>query len=287
MADITMRCKHRHTIQEHPACFRSNGAMDYQKASPRVCIMDIETLPMLVYAWGLFDQNIALEQIARDSCMLSWSGKYLNGSELFSDVLTPEEAVNRDVSRLAKSCWNFLSTADVVIGHNFSGFDVKYINMAFLQNDLPPLKYIIVDTLQVARQNFRFSSNKMKFINDQLGITNKIEHSGFRLWRECSEGNPEALKIMEEYNRGDIGATEDLFYKVRSYVRNFNMALYNEIEERQCPICGNTELIAEEKPYYTPAGKWEALRCPNCKSLNRGKTNMFTADKKKSLVINS
>jgi len=33
---------------------------------------------------------------------------------------------------------------------------------------------------------------------------------------------------MLEYNEGDISATEELFYKLRPYVRGFNIALYNE-----------------------------------------------------------
>ena len=148
------------------------------------------------------------------------------------------------------------------------------------------LKYTIVDTLVVAKQNFRFSSNKMKFLNDQLGIRNKIDNSGFLLWKGCDQGDEESLKTMLEYNIGDIGATEELFYKVRPYVRNFNVALYNEIEEPQCPVCGSTNLSISGF-YYTPSGKWNSIRCQDCKCVSRAKTNLLSKEKKKSLLINS
>jgi hypothetical protein len=253
---------------------------------PRVAVCDIETLPIISYNWGIWDQNIGLDQIISDGCMLGWAGKFLNEPEIYSDILTNREAKNRDTLRITKSIWEFLSKADVVIGHNYSQYDVKYINTEFLRHELPPLKYTIVDTLVVAKQNFRFSSNKMKFLNDQLGIRNKIDNNGFNLWKLCDQGNEEALKEMLEYNIGDIGATEELFYKVRPYVRNFNVALYNTLETEQCPVCGSTNL-KEEGFYYTNAGKWESIRCQDCKCVSRRKTNLLSKEKKKSLLINS
>lgn len=263
-----------------------NSIVKKYSNSPRVAVCDIETLPIIMMGWSLWDQNIGLEQIVADGCMLSWAGKFLNESEVYSDILTSGEAKKRDTSRITKSIWEFLSKAQVVIGHNFSQFDVKYINTEFLKHGFPPLKFTILDTLVVAKQNFRFSSNKMKFLNDQLGIRNKEENSGFPLWRGCSDGDKDSLDTMLHYNIGDIGATEELFYKVRPYVRNFNVALYNEIIEKQCPVCGSTELT-EEGEYFTSAGKWISYRCSNCKAISRGKENLLNKDKKKSLLINS
>ena len=268
------------------AAYSNEPAMHTTLENPKIAVLDIETLPMIVFSWGLFDQNISIEQVISDSCMLSWAGKYLNSHEAFSDVMTPKEAKQRDASRIAKSIWEFLHKADVVIGHNFSGFDVKYINTAFLKYGLPPLKYLIVDTFLISKHHFRFSSNKMKFINDQLGIRNKIDNDGFPLWKACSDGDEEALKTMLEYNEGDIGATEELFYRLRPYVHNFNVALYNEMETEQCPVCGSGK-IHEEGIYYTPAGAWKSVRCENCKCLSRKKENLLSKWKRKSLLVNS
>jgi DNA polymerase III epsilon subunit-like protein len=256
------------------------------RQSPRVAVCDIETLPIIMMGWSLWDQNISLDQIVADGCILSWAGKMLNESEMYSDILTSKEAKARDTSRITKSIWDFLSGAQVVIGHNFSQFDVKYINTEFLKHGLPPLKFNIVDTLMVAKQNFRFSSNKMKFLNDQLNIRNKEENSGFPLWRGCSDGDEESLKTMIHYNIQDIGATEELFYKVRPYVRNFNVALYNELDAEQCPVCGSTNL-KNEGEYFTSAGKWQSVRCQDCKCISRRKTNLLSKEKKKSLLVNS
>jgi hypothetical protein len=257
---------------------------DYEQ--PRVAVLDIETLPAVAYVWGLYDQNLGLEQVTLDSCLLSWAGKFLNESEIFSDILTSKEATEHNDKRIAKSIWDFLSKCDVVIGHNFAGFDHKHINSAFLKYDLLPLKFTVVDTLQVARQNFMFASNKMKFLNEKLGIKQKMENEGFPLWRKCSQGNSDALKTMMEYNIADVPATEDLFYKFRPYIRSFNVALYNTIESKQCPVCGSEDL-KEEGFYYTSAGKYRSLRCQKCKCISRAKYNYLDKDKRKSLLVNS
>jgi hypothetical protein len=254
--------------------------------SPRVAIMDIETLPGIGYFFQLFDINISVDQIIKDTCLLGWAGKFLNESKMFSDIMTPEEAIARNTKRITESCWDFVSKCDVILGHNFAFFDSKYINTSFLMHDLPPLKYTIIDTLSVAKQNMRFDSNKLSFINKKLNIREKISNEGFPLWAACSRGEPEALQTMKNYNEGDIYSTEQLFYKLRPYIRNFNVALYNEISELQCPVCGSKNLVSEGF-YMTSAGKWESIRCQDCKCISRKKQNLLSKEKKKSLLINS
>ena len=265
---------------------RNEIVQEKQFNVPVVGIVDVETLPMLVYSWGLYDQNIGINQVEKDACLLSWAGKILNDATIESDILTPKEALNRNAERIAKSCWNFLSKCDVVVGHNFVEFDRKKVNNEFLKYGLPPLKYLIVDTLKIARNNFRFASNKMEFINQQLGIRNKIQNEGVVLWRSCSDGNQESLDTMLAYNKGDILSNEELYYKFRPYITNFNVALYNETKETICPVCGSDNL-KHEGYYMTPAGKWDSIRCHDCGCLSRAKYNYLSTDKKKSLLINS
>jgi hypothetical protein len=255
-------------------------------SNPRVAIMDIETLPGVGYFFNTFNTNISIYQIIKDTCMLGWAAKFLNESEIYSDFMTPSEALSRDVSRIAQSCWNFLHNCQVIVGHNFSGFDAKYINTSFLECNLPPLKYNIVDTYVISKQNFRFDSNKLAFLNHRLNITEKLSNDGFPLWARCDKGDEQSLKDMEIYCRGDILSTEELFYCVRPYIRNFNVALYNEIEEEQCPVCGSLNL-KEEGEYFTSAGKWQSIRCQDCGCISRKKQNLLSKEKKKSLLINS
>jgi len=49
---------------------------------------------------------------------------------------------------------------------------------------------------------------------------------------------------MEIYNRNDVSILEDLYLKLRPYIRNHpNLNLWNEEKISICPNCGNSELI--------------------------------------------
>jgi hypothetical protein len=255
--------------------------------TPRIGLFDVETLPMKVLSWSMWDQNIGIEQVESGTGLLSWAGKFLNEPEVFSDILTPTEARARNYRRITKSCHEFLSQCDVLIGHNVVDFDAKVIATYFLKYDLPLLKPILIDTLKIARRNFHYDSNKLGFLNRQLGIKEKMANEGFPLWKKCGDGDVEALNRMREYNKTDVTALEELYYKLLPYFpHTFNLALYNDIDKYQCPVCGNTELT-DGRFYYTPAGKYETLVCTKCKCVSRKKENLLSKEKRKSLLVNS
>jgi DNA polymerase III epsilon subunit-like protein len=253
---------------------------------PRIGVFDVETLPIIMYAWRLGDQTYNPDQIIKPTSLLAWAGKYLNEPRVFSDILTPKEALARYELRIVRTMWDFLASCQIVIGHNITQFDTKHANRCFLQYGLPPIKYIQVDTLKIARENFLFDSNKMGFINKTLGIRQKLDNEGFPLWMKCADGNADALLRMAEYNVGDVQANEDQYFVVRAYVKNINMALYSESTERICPVCGSTD-VKEDDFYYTPAGKWLSFRCNKCGCLCRCKQNELDAEKRQGLLVNS
>lgn len=254
---------------------------------PVIGLFDLETLPLEGFAWRMWDVNFSAEQVISGTGLLSWAGKFLNEPEMYSDILTPKEAKVKDDKRITQSCWEFLNKCHVVCGHNVIDFDSRVARTFFLKYDLPPIKYVQIDTLKIARRNLRMDSNKMAFINKYLGIRQKIETEGFPLWRDCRAGDVEALGRMKEYNEGDVLALEELYYKLRPYFPHvFNLALYSEIDAEMCPVCGSVKLESNGH-YFTPAGKYESVRCTNCKCVSRRKANLLDKDKRKKLLINS
>ena len=47
----------------------------------KILILDIETLPMEVYAWSMWNQNFGLEQVIKHTTILSWSAKWMGSPE--------------------------------------------------------------------------------------------------------------------------------------------------------------------------------------------------------------
>ena len=278
-----VRMKYRNTFGETGTHIGITGDTNLDK--PIIGLFDVETLPMESYTWGTYNQNIGLEEVISATGLLSWAGKFLNDAEVYSDILTPKEAPNKDDKRITKSCWEFLNKCDVVVGHNLIDFDWKVVNTFFLRHNLPPIKTVLVDTLKIARYNFRFDSNRLGFLNRLLNIQEKVK-TDFTLWVDCHHGKKGALIQMAEYNKNDVVALEDLYYKLRPYIKNINFALYNETDKEMCPVCGGTNLKSNGF-YYTSAGKWESVRCESCKAMSRRKSNLLSKGKKKKLLINS
>ena len=220
----------------------------------------METLPIVAYTWGVWEQNINSIQVIKDWCLLSYSTKWLGSSYIMSDVLLPEEAISRDDSRMTKNLWSLIEQADIIIGHNSKRFDIKKINTRFWKHNLPkPSSYKHIDTLISARQVFGLTYNKLDFIAEFLEIQKKIE-TDFELWEMCDRGNKKALQKMREYNERDAEIEEIVYLNMREWIPNHpNLSAYFETKE-MCPVCmgGNYKEIG----LYTATQKqYPEFRC--------------------------
>ena len=197
---------------------RGNDLIQSNRTSPaKILIFDVETAPLRSYTWGLWKQNVQPNQIISDWFMLTWAAKWLFDNDVYSDRLTPKEAINQNDKRISQSIWNLINEADIIIAHNAVKFDVKKLNTRFLINGLnPPMPYQVIDTLQHLRKRFNISSNRLDYVNKVLGIGRKMETGGFELWDGCLKGNPDSLKKMEKYNIKDVKILEEKYLRIRN-----------------------------------------------------------------------
>jgi hypothetical protein len=254
---------------------------------PKILILDIETAPVQGYVWRLWKQNVYIDQVESDWFMLSWAAKWLFDSEIFSDVLTPEESLSEDDERISKSMWEFVDHADVIIGHNVDAFDMPKLNTRWLIHGInPPSPYRTVDTKKEAKKRFLFSSNKLDFIARVLGTPVKMDDGGFNTWKGCIHGEKDSLLLMEEYNREDINVTEEVYLKLRPWIKNHpNLGLYYNDDGIRCRVCGSENLTWEDgKCYATPLNKYSVVRCDECGAIGRARESAITKNKNKSLL---
>jgi len=271
---------------------KQNPEFDYAKEKnkqplPKIVCFDIETTPMVVYTFGLYGEYISPDHIMTDSFLLSWSAKEVNDSAVTSDVLTDDEVIRMDDYRIVSSIWNYLDSADILVGHNIKEFDLKFINSRFIYHGMKPIsKKLIVDTLTESRKNFRFSSNKLSYINKHLGIKQKIETGGMSLWISCMRGDSQSLIKMRDYCDADVFAVEELYYKIRPFLSGHpNLGLYMDSKESVCPNCGSSDII-ENGIYMTSANKYMSYRCSSCGSLSRARRPSTDKNVKKLLLRN-
>lgn len=256
-----------------------------EKREPRILLFDLETSGMLCRVFGLFKQNIGVNQIVEGTHLLSFAAKYLGEPNIFYMDQRNEPDL-KDDSKMLKVLWNLLANADVVISQNGKGFDEKVANARFVIMGLDPLpKLKHMDTLVMSRR-FRFDSHKLEYMAKILDVPCKKlmnrKFVGMELWNECHARNPEAWKEMKEYNCADVLALEGVYQKLMPWGVGINLNAFHSENVYRCQ-CGSVDF--EKKDFdRTPTGKYMRLICKKCKAwhFQSGADNNFLSGAKKA-----
>ena len=258
------------------------------KSSPKVLIFDIETAPIIAHVWGLWENNVGLNQIQADWHILSWSAKWLSDGPdkvMYQDQRGVKNIA--DDSKILKGIWDLLDEADIVITQNGKRFDQKKLNARFILSGFPPpSSFRHIDTQEIAKRHFAFTSNKLAYMTDKLCVKYKkqVNHgkfSGHELWTECLKDNMEAWKEMEHYNKYDVLSLEELYHKLIVWDSRINFNVYTDNLDVVCK-CGSKDFM-KNGFYYTNTSKFQKYRCKSCGSEHRDKNNLLSPEKKESL----
>jgi DNA polymerase III alpha subunit (gram-positive type) len=259
----------------------------YKKKFPKILVFDIETTPLEAYIWQkeVWKARVGADKIISEWFMLTWSAKWLFSDDVLSDRLTGKEAVQEDDSRLCKSLWKLLDEADMVIAHNGDKFDVPNINTRFIVNGLLPTSpYQQIDTKKIAAKQFGFTHNSLNGLADFFGLGRKKD-TDFDLWKACKNGSDRDLRYMEEYNQHDVVLLEEVYLKLRPWIKNHpNVSVYMDADEPLCHSCGSPEVKLTNKFYYTNVNKFPTYRC-KCGAYTRGRKSVIEKSKKDNILM--
>ena len=173
----------------------------------KILLLDIETTPMQVYTWGLWDQNIGINQIIKSTEMLCFGARWL-GEKKVTFMSVHHDGKKAMLEGLHK----MMDEADLLVGWNSAAFDHKHINREFLENGMqPPQPVKDLDLMSVTKANFQFPSNKLDYVAQKLGVGAKVKHSGFDLWLGCMAGDKKAWAEMKRYQIQDVNLLVDLY----------------------------------------------------------------------------
>lgn len=237
----------------------------------RILVWDVETAPMLAYIWQAKTEYVNPNAITHESFMLTWAAKWLDEDRIFFGRLTSAEAKAQDDTRIVSKLGELVRQADVAVAHNGDRFDVPKLNTRLLLQGQEPLGPVrTIDTLKKAKSTFRFASNKLDYIAQQLGVGAKLP-TGFDLWVRAYHGEAKALREMDHYCRQDVKVLEGVFNKMRPYVKGLPRLIDAGHEgEMACPNCGSDHL--QSRGYdRTNASTFRRFQCQDCRRWCRHK----------------
>lgn len=256
---------------------------------PKILLFDLETAPMELLGFGLYDQNFGVKQITRDFFIMSMAAKWLgNPAVLYTDLRKDPFG---DDTRLLKVLWKLLDEADVVVTQNGKQFDEKVANTRFIMNGLgEPSPFHHIDTKQLAKRRFRFPSNSLEYLGRALGVdVLKGSHKkfpGFELWLEALRNNPEAWEEMHAYNVADVLSLEGVYLKLRGWgTPGVNLNLFKSAARYCCESCGGSTFRFYGTREKT-SGSYDQFQCTSCGRWGAKKgagNNLFSEVKKASM----
>lgn len=231
----------------------------------RILLLDIETAPHRVYVWGLYGQDVALNQIEEPGYTLCWAAKwYKSRKMLFASIR------HNGAADMIQRIYDLMAEADAIVHYNGNKFDIPTLNQEFMQQKLtPPTPSAQIDLYLTAQRRFRLASNKLDFVAQTLNVGNKLPHKGMELWRGCMAGNVADWNTMERYNKQDVRLLERVYTKLIPWIPNHpNQGNYLNRSDT-CPNCGGHKMRSEGLR-YTQQRQYRRLHCMSCGAWARG-----------------
>ena len=226
----------------------------------KILLIDLETAPNISYTWG-GTWEVDVVRFKEEGYIMSFAYKWLGEKNVHAYSL--QDFKKGDAKKqLVLKLHELFDSAEVICAQNGDGFDIKMANRSFVYYKLdPPSPYKTIDTLKIAKNKFKFTSNKLDNLGEYLGLGRKVETGGFDLWLGCMAGNKSAWKKMIQYNKNDVILLEKVYMRLRPYMTNHPNI--NVEDSLLCPTCGSDKL--QNRGWIVNIGfKRKRFQCRSC-----------------------
>jgi DNA polymerase elongation subunit (family B) len=213
--EVARRKAIRQQFEEERAEKRAIAAQRQELlAHSKIMILDIETAPAKVYAWGQWQQNIGQHQVIKPGYVLCAAWQWEDDPRI-SFVSRWDHGKKVMLKELHAA----MSKAHAVVTFNGDKFDHKVLNAEFVRIGLnPPEPSKSIDLYRVVKRRFKFPYNRLDDVLRELGGPRKKSTGGFDLWVQVMNRDPEARAKMAEYNMGDVESTTWLYNRLREWL---------------------------------------------------------------------
>lgn len=186
-----------------------------QKDRPKTRLFfDIEVSPDIVLSWGVGNKiNIGHESIIQERAIICICWKWANEDKVYS--LNWDNGCDKEMIRkFAK----IADSADEIVAQNGDNFDIKWLRTRCLYHQIPiSSKFNSIDTLKMARANFRFNANRLDYMGKFLGFGGKIK-TDYDMWKNILLKNDKrAMSLMVDYCKEDVVLLEKVYNRLQEF----------------------------------------------------------------------
>lgn len=183
--------------------------------SGKILVLDIETKPITALVWGLFNQNIGLNQILDAGGILCVGAKWL-GEKNCSMFSVWEHGYDKMLHEVHA----MVSEADAIVTYNGNRFDLPKLRGAFAEIGLAPPPPVNSIDVYTSVRKLGLVSNKLAFVGPFFKIGKKLETGGMDLWIGVMNDDTTCQKRMEKYCAQDVRLLETVYIRLLPYLVN-------------------------------------------------------------------
>ena len=216
-SDLRRAKKLQEEVQDSTLTDIYDKIIEYKNRPKKILLLDIEVSPNIVSTWRIGNKVfLSPENIIKERAIICVAYKWYGEQEIKS--LQWKDGDDKDL--LVKFS-KLVSEADIVLHQNGDSFDIPWIRTRCIFHKIPfPAKINSLDTLKYARWGFYFNSNKLDYLGKYLGVGQKVE-TPKDLWTKVAINNDKkALKEMVEYCKRDIQLLEDVYNRLKPYLKD-------------------------------------------------------------------
>ena len=234
-----------------------------EKTKRRRLFFDIETSPNIGLFWEAgYKKNIDSSNIIKERAIICICYKWEDDKEVYSLNWDAKQ----DDKRMLESFIKVINESDEAIGHNGDRFDLAWIRTRCLFHGISMFpNYCTIDTLKIARQKFRFNSNKLNYIADFLGIGQKIK-TDFGLWKNIVlHKDKKAMADMIKYCKKDVILLEKVYKALSNHViPKTHYGVIFGADRGSCPECGSDDIFISKRRTLASGLKKLQFICKTC-----------------------
>jgi len=253
----------------------------------KTLVLDIETSPCIVMAWGFGEQRITKENLLKDWYVMSFSAKWLGDPP--SKLIYMRAKGDNDLP-LLKKLWELLNTADIVMTQNGKRFDEPKIKARMMLRGLKPYAPVEHFDTFLENKDKEFTSHSLDYMTERFNKKyKKLKHKkfpGMSLWKHCMglkftyHPLPAAEREMKVYNNHDVLSTEELYENTKVWATKKAPKIYELTDATsQCGSCGYTGNMRVGKSRNTSRYTITQNSCPECGSWQSAQKKKKSIDK--------
>lgn len=245
---------------------------------------DVETSPGIYWAWSPgYNINLSYKNQLKEASMICISWKW-EGKKKVHHLTWDKEQCDKE---MIKKFIAVLESADEVCGHNSDSFDIKWLRTRAIKHGLAMSPHITTyDTWREAKRLFRFDSGSLDYITKYLGVSRKLDTGGPGLWTDVcfstSAGvRNSALKRMVKYCDGDVIAQEEVFQKMKPYLKSKSSAA---TFRSSCPECDSDNVRVSKRRITAAGSRQIQFQCAECGRYHSLAESQFIKGKAGKLI---